>query len=73
MSKYKSTMCDICGQDTAVVDGKTSYGPWAYMCEACFAELGIQVEGLYSWLPGYNMYDSSCGHGLRDRAATSLM
>jgi hypothetical protein len=31
--------CDLCG-DMAVYDGKTKYGPWAYMCECCFQTAG---------------------------------
>lgn len=27
--------CDFC-RDIAAYDGKTSRGPWAYMCEKCF-------------------------------------
>jgi hypothetical protein len=38
--------CDICaaaGHDPrpAVVDGRTTFGPWAYMCEAHYAEHGV--------------------------------
>lgn len=25
----------------AIYDGKTTYGPWAYMCESCFQSLGV--------------------------------
>lgn len=40
-------MCDIHkynkGQNDvpAVVDGKTSMGPWAFMCEECFMDYGV--------------------------------
>jgi transposase-like protein len=32
--------CDFCGNE-AVVDGKTCFGPWAYMCLAHFLDLGV--------------------------------
>jgi len=32
--------CDICGQKDAVVDGKTTFGSWAYMCDDCFKAYG---------------------------------
>ena len=25
----------------AAYDGKTTFGPWAYMCEACFVKFGV--------------------------------
>lgn len=37
-------MCDTCPPDNkaeAAYDGRTKHGPWAYMCEACFSELGV--------------------------------
>jgi len=37
--------CDICG-DKAVYDGKTTMGPWAYMCEDCFGRVGVTTPGL---------------------------
>ena len=33
--------CDMCKVNTAAYDGKTVYGPWAYMCEECFGVHGI--------------------------------
>jgi len=35
--------CDICRGATvpAVYDGRTVHGPWAYMCEAHWAEHGV--------------------------------
>lgn len=33
--------CDVCKTRPAAYDGKTVHGPWAYMCEPCFAALGI--------------------------------
>lgn len=34
--------CDISAEHgEAAVDGKTNFGPWAYMCEACFATHGV--------------------------------
>lgn len=37
--------CDFCparGSSTvALYDGKTVFGPWAHMCEACFRRVGV--------------------------------
>jgi len=36
--------CQTCTQDPpakAYADGKTSMGPWAYMCRTCFGMYGI--------------------------------
>lgn len=38
--------CDLCkasGQDPhpAIVDGKTTVGPWAFMCQAHFDAFGV--------------------------------
>jgi hypothetical protein len=33
--------CDICKERIGAYDGKTTYGPWAYMCEECFEEVGL--------------------------------
>jgi hypothetical protein len=38
--------CDVCSSidgtvTPALYDGKTVHGPWAYMCEACFAVVGV--------------------------------
>lgn len=33
--------CDVCKTFPAVYDGKTVHGPWAYMCQACWDEIGI--------------------------------
>lgn len=41
--------CDFCNA-TAVYDGKTLIGPWAYMCEAHFKQCGINVKGMYNKL-----------------------
>jgi hypothetical protein len=34
--------CQICGSPLAdsAVDGKTVYGPWAWMCRACHRQIG---------------------------------
>jgi hypothetical protein len=32
--------CDICKKEVAMFDGKTISGPWAYMCEVCYARNG---------------------------------
>lgn len=34
--------CDFCSRTTpAVYDAKTSHGPWAYLCQGHFDDLGI--------------------------------
>ena len=38
--------CDVCGQRgmnlvVAEYDAKTTYGPWAYLCEEHFQKLGM--------------------------------
>ena len=33
--------CDMCGNAVAAVDGRTVFGPWAYMCEACWDRHGV--------------------------------
>lgn len=40
IERYK---CDICSTKAAVYDGKTKFGPWAFMCEGCFKNIGIAV------------------------------
>jgi len=32
--------CDFCKVAEALVDAKTKYGPWAYMCEPCWIQNG---------------------------------
>lgn len=34
-------MCDYCKKSTALVDGKTCVGMWAYMCYRCFRRYGV--------------------------------
>jgi hypothetical protein len=34
-------MCDVCCDHWASYDAKTVNGPWAFLCEQCFAKLGI--------------------------------
>ncbi len=49
MSDFRATVsktpdCDLCPDETkqpAKYDGKTVYGPWAYMCATHFGEAGI--------------------------------
>lgn len=33
--------CDLCRKAEAQFDGKTSIGPWAYMCLACYRKFGV--------------------------------
>lgn len=37
--------CNFC-DDSALYDGMTVYGPWAYMCQGCFDLHGIGTLGL---------------------------
>ena len=37
----KIKMCQICNQNVATIDGKTTRGPWAYMCDECHADVGV--------------------------------
>lgn len=57
IKKWESEMpekCDICDHplEEVFVDGKTSMGPWAIMCEGCHlmqgGELGTGKGQLYS-------------------------
>lgn len=42
----KMPRCDLCMDGTlAAFDGKTKMGPWAYMCEEHWKELGIGQLG----------------------------
>jgi len=36
-------LCNLCadGYTRALYDGKTIYGPWAYMCQPCFNAYGV--------------------------------
>lgn len=34
-------VCDVCRIRTAVFDGKTVYGPWAFMCKPCHKKVGV--------------------------------
>lgn len=37
----EKTVCDICANEPAKIDGKTIVGPWAFMCEMCHRFYGI--------------------------------
>lgn len=41
--------CDFCSE-VAGFDGKTTMGPWAYMCVRHFKSVGQTVEGLHTTL-----------------------
>ena len=41
--------CDFCSKQ-AIYDGKTTYGPHAYMCQEHLNTVGIKTEGLYTVL-----------------------
>ena len=34
-------MCDMCSDRPAAIDGKTTFGPWAYMCMPCYDTYGV--------------------------------
>ena len=46
-AKYYGTELPVCDyphasdRPSAAYDGKTTSGPWAYMCEACFRTHGV--------------------------------
>lgn len=33
--------CDLCNQRPAAIDGKTTFGAWAYMCVPCHEQYGV--------------------------------
>ena len=33
--------CDFCKTNEAKYDGRTTLGPWAYMCQSCFRIYGV--------------------------------
>lgn len=39
--------CDFC-KEQARYDGKTTMGPWAYMCEKHYNLYGCKIKGLYT-------------------------
>lgn len=39
--------CDFCKKQ-ARYDGKTTMGPWAYMCEEHYSLYGCKIKGLYT-------------------------
>jgi hypothetical protein len=43
-----SCKCDFCGKDPKkfFVDGRTTFGPWALMCEKCYPSHGTGQLGL---------------------------
>lgn len=36
-----TTMCQICKENEATIDGKTIAGSWALMCEKCHEHFGV--------------------------------
>lgn len=45
---YQIDKCDFCGakQPDEIYDAETKFGPWAYMCKACWKKHGKGVLGL---------------------------
>jgi hypothetical protein len=45
---HKIPKCDIClshgSEKDAVYGAKTSFGPWAFLCQKCFDEVGISLK-----------------------------
>lgn len=41
-------VCDFCGKildnEKYFIDGKTTHGPWAYMCKNCFSKHGVRIQ-----------------------------
>jgi hypothetical protein len=33
--------CDICKNIDAQYDAKTIHGPWGYLCQSCFDQIGL--------------------------------
>ena len=49
--------CNFCSKPDApvkaTIDGKTTFGPWGYMCDACHATYGVGLgTGRGQRLPG---------------------
>lgn len=40
---YSGTTCQICDKENLkeIVDGRTKFGPWAWMCTDCHKEHGV--------------------------------
>jgi len=38
--------CDLCQNADAQFDGKTTFGPWAYMCDECWTTNGVGKLGM---------------------------
>jgi hypothetical protein len=38
--------CQICNERPAAYDGKTTMGPWAFMCDTCWNLHGVGVTGV---------------------------
>lgn len=51
--------CDFC-EAAAVYDGKTVYGPWAFMCEAHLDSIGVKVAGMYKALDAVAVSKKVC-------------
>ena len=54
-------LCDFC-KAAATYDGKTTMGPWAFMCEEHFVQYGIPVKGLYNILKPIPVATRQCAH-----------
>ena len=63
--------CDFCKQP-AKYDGKTKLGPWAYMCEEHFKQLGYNVPGLYTVLDKQACSMKVCAHCGEEKPVTEF-
>ena len=53
------TKCDFCDAP-AVMDGKTTMGPWAFMCQQHFDKYGVKVQGFNSKLKQHDTTTKKC-------------
>lgn len=53
------TKCDFCGEP-AVMDGKTTMGPWAFMCNRHFDKYGVKTKGLSTTLEAVTQETKVC-------------
>lgn len=54
--------CDFCDAP-AVYDAKTVYGPWGYLCRACFDRRALKEPGTYSLLESIQQTKKCCHCG----------
>lgn len=52
--KNITAKCDFCDRQ-AIYDGKTVFGPWAYLCEEHRQKVGVQDERFMTRLPNIDL------------------